>query len=129
MKICFCEILYINSPERRLRGLTDDGFPIIVLEQQSLLYQQIHFHQIKSKMTGNNMSNVHVSPDVLSTLPLLQQGNIYKLQQKILHGISRSSCPEVLSEKKTTRRIQRKTLVLERPATLLKRDSNTGVLM
>ena len=36
-------------------------------------------------MTANNMSNVHVSPDVLSTLLLLQQGNIYKLQQKILH--------------------------------------------
>ena len=27
-KICFCKILYINSPDRRLRGLTDDGFPI-----------------------------------------------------------------------------------------------------
>ena len=93
-KIFFGKILYINSPYRRLRGLTDERFPIIVLEQQSLLYQQIHFHQIKSKMTANNISDVHVSPDALSTLPLLQQGNI-KLQQKILHGISRSSCPEV----------------------------------
>ena len=27
-KICFCKILYINSPDRQLRGLTDDGFPI-----------------------------------------------------------------------------------------------------
>ena len=27
-KICFCKILYMNSPDRRLRGLTDDGFLI-----------------------------------------------------------------------------------------------------
>ena len=47
------------------------------------------------EMIANNVSNVHVSPDVLSTLLLLQQGNVYKLQQKILHGISRSSYPEV----------------------------------
>ena len=35
-----------------------------------LLYQQIHFNQIKLKMamTANNMSNIHVSPYVLSTL-------------------------------------------------------------
>ena len=46
-------------------------------------------------MTADNMSNVNVSPDVFSILLLLQQGNIYKLQQKILHGISVSSCPEV----------------------------------
>ena len=27
-KICFCKILYINSPDRQLRGLTDGGFII-----------------------------------------------------------------------------------------------------
>ena len=27
-KICFWKILYINSLERQLRGLTDDGFPL-----------------------------------------------------------------------------------------------------
>ena len=40
---------------------------------QSLLYYLVHFNQIKLKMAANNMSNVHVSPDVLSTLLLLQQ--------------------------------------------------------
>ena len=82
----------------------------------SLFYQQIHFYQIKSKMTANNMSNALISPDVLSTLLLLQQGNIYKLQQKILHGVSRSSCLEVFFKKaalKTTHRIHRKTPVSE----------------
>ena len=44
----------------------------------------------------NNMSNIHVSPDVLSTLMLLQQNGLYKLQQQILHDISRSSLSEVL---------------------------------
>ena len=47
-------------------------------------------------MAANNMSNIHVSPDVLSTLMLLQQG---KLQQQILHGISRSSRPGVFCKK------------------------------
>ena len=46
------------------------------------------------------MSNVNVFPDVLSTLLLLQKGNIYKLQPKILRSISRSSCPEVFWKKK-----------------------------
>ena len=27
-KICFCKILYINCPDRQLRGLTNDRFPI-----------------------------------------------------------------------------------------------------
>ena len=27
---------------------------------QSLLYQQIHFNQIKSKVAANNMSNIHL---------------------------------------------------------------------
>ena len=45
------------------------------------------------------MSNIHVSPDVLSTLMLLQQGKLHKLQQQILHDISRSSRPEVFCKK------------------------------
>ena len=32
-------------------------------------------------MAANNMSNTHVSPEVLSTLMLLQQGNLHKLHQ------------------------------------------------
>ena len=51
------------------------------------------------KITANNMSNIHVSPDVLSTLMLLQQGKLHKLQQQILHDISRSSRPEVFCKK------------------------------
>ena len=47
-------------------------------------------------MATYNMSNAHVSPDVLSTLLLLQQGKLYKLQQKIMQDISRSSRPEVI---------------------------------
>ena len=82
-KICFCKILCIE----------------ISNTIQSLFCQQTHFHQIKSKMTANNMSNVHLSPDVLSTLLLLWQGIIYKLQQKILHSISRSNCPEAFWKK------------------------------
>ena len=88
-------------------------------------------------MTANNMSNVHVSPGVPSTLFLLQQGNVYKLQ-KILHGISRGSCPEV-SEKKlplklraefTGRGVFNKVAGLKfQPLTLLKRDSNTGAFL
>ena len=39
------------------------------------------FHQIKSKMTANNISSIHVSLDVPSTLMSLQLGNLYKLQQ------------------------------------------------
>ena len=50
-------------------------------------------------MAAYNMSNVHVSPDVLSTLLLLQQDNLHKLEQKIMHGISRSSHPEVICKK------------------------------
>ena len=74
---------------------------------QSLLYQQIHFNQIKSTMAAYNMSNVHVSPDVLSTLLLFQQGNLYKLQQKIMYGISRSSRPEVICKKKLLLKLHR----------------------
>ena len=57
---------------------------------QSLLYQQIHFNPIKLKMAPTNMINVHTPPAALCALLLLQQGNLYKLQQKILHDISRS---------------------------------------
>ena len=52
---------------------------------------QINFHQIKSKMAANNMSIIHVSPNVLSTLIPLQQENLLKLQLQILHDISRGS--------------------------------------
>ena len=45
------------------------------------------------------MSNVQVSSDVLSSLLLLQHCNVYKLQQKVLHDISRSSCLEVFWSK------------------------------
>ena len=84
------------------------------------------------------MSNIHVSPDVLSTLMLLQQG---KLQQQIPHDISRNSRLGVFCKKvalKNLRKIHRKTLVLEslfnkvvglQPVTLLKRYSNTGVFL
>ena len=50
-------------------------------------------------MAANNMSNIHLSPDVFSTLMLLQQGKLHKLQQQILHGISRSSRPGVFCKK------------------------------
>ena len=43
------------------------------------------------KMAGNNMSIIHVSINVLSTLMPLQQENLRKLKQQILHGISRGS--------------------------------------
>ena len=50
-------------------------------------------------MAANNMSNSHVSPDVLSTLMLLQQG---KLPQQILHGVSRSSRPGLFCKRVKT---------------------------
>ena len=50
-------------------------------------------------MAANNMSNIHVSPEVLSNLMLLQQGKLYKLQQQVLYDISRSSRPEVFCKK------------------------------
>ena len=89
-------------------------------------------------MAANNMSDIHGSPDVLSTLMLLQQG---KLQQQILHGISRSSLPDVFCKKaplktysKFTGKHLRWSLFLIklqafRLATLLKKDSNTGVFL
>ena len=66
-------------------------------------------------MTVNNMSNINVSPDVLSTLMLLHQS---KLQQQILHGISRSSRPGVFCKKaalKTYAKFTGKHLCLESP--------------
>ena len=74
-------------------------FVTIVRPIKTLLYQQIHFYQIKLTMAANDMSNIHVSPDVLSTLMLLQQGELYELQQQILHGISRSSRPGMFCKK------------------------------
>ena len=50
-------------------------------------------------MAANNMNNIHVSPDVLSTLMSLQQDNLYKLQQQNLHGIFRSSRLEMFCKK------------------------------
>ena len=57
-------------------------------------------------MAAYNISNVHVSPNVLSTLLLLQQGNLYKLQQKIMYDIFRSSRPEVICKKATLKTTQ-----------------------
>ena len=64
-----------------------------------MIYQQIHFIQIIWKIVANNMSNIHVSPNVLSNLMLLQRGKLYNLQQEILHSICRSSRPEVFCKK------------------------------
>ena len=50
-------------------------------------------------MAVNNMSNIHVSPDILSTLMSLQQDNLHKLQEQILPGVPRSSRPEVFCKK------------------------------
>ena len=91
-------------------------------------------------MAAYNMSNIHVSPDVLSTLLLLQQGNLYKLQQKLCMTspeavVRRWSVKKLLLKQ---RRIHRKIPVSEsffnklqafRSATLLKRDSKTDVFL
>ena len=50
-------------------------------------------------MAANNMSNILISPDVLSTLMLLQESNLYKLQQQILYCVSRISCQEEFCKK------------------------------
>ena len=54
-----------------------------------------HFHQIKTKMAANNVSNIHVSADVLSTLLSLQQGNLVDLPQQNLLDISQSTLQEI----------------------------------
>ena len=143
--------MYINSLERRLRGLTDDGFPldemnddfaatfiwayaflfvysftgeiiqtkkvvIIVRPIKTIIQFSLCFiskYISISQIETNCLSNVHTSPDFLSTLLLLQQGNVYKLQQKILHGISRSSYQEVLYKKAALKTTHRKIRVSE----------------
>ena len=50
-------------------------------------------------MAANNMSNTQVFPNVFPNLMPLQKENLLKLQQQILHGISRSSHPEVFCRK------------------------------
>ena len=72
------------------------------------------------------MSNIHGSPDVLSTLMLLQQG---KLQQQILHGISRNSCPEVFCKKATLCKIHRKGLQTCNFIKKSRDSNNTGVFL
>ena len=107
-----CAFLYVHSLAGKIflfktvkMVLTNSGRkkspvfrPIKVQIHLNQLYQQIHFNQIKSKMAANNVSNTHVSLDVHSTLMLLQQGNLYNLQQQILHEISRSSRLGVLQK-------------------------------
>ena len=66
------------------------------------------FQSDQIEMAPCNMSNVHASPDFLSTLLILQQSKLYKLQ-KIMHNISRSSRPEVICKRaalKTTQNSQ-----------------------
>ena len=50
-------------------------------------------------MAANNMVNIQVFPNVFSTLMPLLLENLLKLQQQILHGISKSSRPEVFCRK------------------------------
>ena len=67
-------------------------------------------------MAANNMSNIQVFPNVFPTLMPLQQENLLKLQQQILHGISRSSRPEVFCRKallKVTQNSQVNTLLIK----------------
>ena len=45
--------------------------------------------KLKMAMAANDMSNILISPDVFSTLMLLQESKLHKLQQQILYGISR----------------------------------------
>ena len=50
-------------------------------------------------MAANNVVNIQVFPNVFSTLMPLLLENLLKLQQQILHGISKSSRPEVFCRK------------------------------
>ena len=70
-------------------------------DSQIAVKKKKNSNQVKSKMAADNMSNIHVSPDVLSTLMLLQQDDLHELQQQILPGISRSSRLEVFCDKAT----------------------------
>lgn len=51
-------------------------FATIVRPTIYQLCQKTHFHQIKLKIAGNIISNIHIFPDVFSTLLSLQQGTI-----------------------------------------------------
>ena len=57
--------------------------------------------KLRDFLQCDNMSNIHVSSDVLSTLMLLKQNHLYKLQQQILHDISGSSLSEMLCDEAT----------------------------
>ena len=91
-------------------------------------------------MAADNMNNVHVSPDVLSTLLVLQHGKLYKLQQKTMNDIFKSIRPEVICKKaalKTTQNLQENTCVGVcfnkiaglQTCSFIKKDSNTGVFL
>ena len=49
-------------------------------------------------MAANNVSNIHVSVDVLSTSLSLQQGNLVDLQQQNLLDISRSTLQQTTQQ-------------------------------
>ena len=49
-------------------------------------------------MAANNVSNIHVLADVLSTLLSLQQGNLVDLQWQNLLDISRSTLQQTTQE-------------------------------
>ena len=49
-------------------------------------------------MVANNVSNIHVLADVLSTLLSLQQGNLVDLQQQNLLDISRSTLQQTTQD-------------------------------
>ena len=57
-------------------------------------------------MAANNMVNIQVFPNVFSTLMPLLLENLLKLQQQILHGISKSSRPEVFCRKALLKAMQ-----------------------
>ena len=60
----------INSRREKSPQLPDQS------KQKFSTLSSNKFHQIKSKMAANNMSIIHVSPNVLSTLMPLQQENL-----------------------------------------------------
>ena len=49
-------------------------------------------------MAANNVSNIHVSADVLSPLLSLQQGNLVDLQQQNLLDVSRSTVQQTTQQ-------------------------------
>ena len=50
-------------------------------------------------MAANNVSNIHVLTDMLSTLLSLQQGNLFNLQQQNLLNVSRSAVQQITQQK------------------------------